>query len=185
MASKTKIHRVEETAAQAAPPTPEPTPAAEAAGAARTARPAEASPHRASPSTPPTFPKEFTTMKEQMDKMMKATEELVSFSQGNLEALIKSNQILVQGLQDLSRQTLAAAQAQFEEAVAVFKALPGVKSVKEALDLQTSLTRSAFEKSVAETSRLTDASFKLAEQVTAPLVARLTAAVDKFGKFTA
>jgi phasin family protein len=149
--------------------------------------PAAAAAPASSPSPSPGFssPQKEFPMKEQMDKVMKATEELVSFSQGNLEALIKSNQILVQGLQDLSRQTLAAAQAQFEEAVAVFKALPSVKSVKEAFDLQASLTRSAFEKSVAETSRLTDASFKLAEQVTAPLVARLTAAVDKFGKFTA
>lgn len=135
--------------------------------------------------SPTPSPKKEFPMKEQMDKMMKATEELVSFGQGNLEAIIKSNQVLVQGLQDLSRQTMAAAQAQFEEAVAVFKALPSVKSVKEAMDLQASLTRNAFEKSVAETSRLTDASFKLAEQVTAPLVARLTAAVDKFGKLSA
>ncbi len=171
MAVKAKTSQPAEAAAVTAQPAP-----AESAPA-----PAEAE-ARVSPTPSPK--KEFP-MKEQMDKMMKATEELVSFGQGNLEAIIKSNQILVQGLQDLSRQTMAAAQAQFEEAVAVFKALPSVKSVKEAMDLQASLTRNAFEKSVAETSRLTDASFKLAEQVTAPLVARLTAAVDKFGKFTA
>ena len=62
------------------------------------------------------------------------------------------------------------------------KALAGVKSFKDAVDLQTSLAKSSLEKAVAETSKLTEASLKLAEQAWAPVTARVTLAVEKFGR---
>lgn len=121
-------------------------------------------------------------MKEGMDKAMKTAEELVAFGQGNMEALIKSGQIWSSGMQDLSRQMAATAQASFEETVSTFKALSGVKSLKDAIDLQATLARSTMEKTFSESGKLTDASFKLAEQALAPLTARMTAAVEKFAK---
>lgn len=121
-------------------------------------------------------------MKEGMDKAMKTAEELVAFGQGNMEALIKSGQIWSSGMQDLSRQMAATAQASFEETVSTFKALGGVKSLKDAIDLQATLARSTMEKTFSESGKLTDASFKLAEQALAPLTARMTAAVEKFAK---
>src|SRR5208337_2355090 len=113
---------------------------------------------------------------------VKTAEEFVSFNQGNLEALIKSGQILATGMQDLGKQVAATAQARLKESMATFKALGSVKSVKEAVDLQTTYARSSIEKAMADTGKLTDASFKLAEQAIAPLTARVTLAVEKFSK---
>jgi phasin family protein len=76
----------------------------------------------------------------------------------------------------------AAAQASLDDGMSAFKALSGVKSVKDAFELQSSFARSALEKSVAESGKLTDASFKLTEQALAPIAARVTVAVEKFGK---
>lgn len=121
-------------------------------------------------------------MKEGMDQAMKTAEELVAFGQGNMEAVMKSGQIWSSGMQDLSRQMAATAQASFEETVSTFKALSGVKSLKDAMDLQANLARATMEKTFSETGRLTDASFKLAEQALAPLTARMTLAVEKFAK---
>lgn len=121
-------------------------------------------------------------VKEGMEKAMKTAEEFVTFGQGNLEAVVKSGQILAAGMQDLSKQFAATAQASFEETMATFKALATVKSLKEAIDLQTGLTRTAIEKTMAESGKLTDASVKLTEQVMAPLTARMTLAVEKFAK---
>ncbi len=121
-------------------------------------------------------------MKEGVQKAMKSAEELMAFSQGNIEAFMKSSQIWTSGMQDLSRQMAATAQASFEETMSTFKALSGTKSLKDAVDLQTSLARSAMEKTVSESGRLTDASFKLAEQALAPITARVTMAVEKFAK---
>ncbi len=121
-------------------------------------------------------------IKEGITKTMKTAEEVVAFSQGNVEALIKSGQIWSTGLQDISKQMASSMQASYEEAMSAFKALTSVKSLKEAVDLQVGLARSAVEKSVTESSKYTDASFKLAEQAMAPISSRVTLAVEKFSK---
>ena len=76
----------------------------------------------------------------------------------------------------------ATAQASFDETMSTFKALTAVKSLKDAFDLQASLARATMEKTLAESGKLTDASFKLTEQTMAPITARVTLAVEKFAK---
>jgi phasin family protein len=121
-------------------------------------------------------------VKEGVEKAMKTAEELVAFSQGNVEAFVKSSQIWATGMQDLSKQFAATAQASLDETMSTFKALTSVKSLKDAMDLQASLARATMEKTLAESGRLTDASFKLTEQALAPITARVTLAVEKFAK---
>jgi phasin family protein len=121
-------------------------------------------------------------VKEGMDKAMKTAEELMAFSQGNLEAMVKSGQIWASGMQDLGKQMAATAQASFEETMSTFKALTSAKSLKDAFDLQATLARTTLEKTLAESGKLTDASMKLTEQTLAPLTARVTLAMEKFAK---
>ena len=69
-----------------------------------------------------------------------------------------------------------------DESMSAFKALTSVKSLKDAFELQSSFARAALEKSLAESGKLTDASFKLTEQALAPITARVSVAVEKFAK---
>lgn len=121
-------------------------------------------------------------IKEGITRTMKTAEEVVAFSQGNVEAMIKSGQIWSAGMQDLSKQMASSMQASYEEAMAAFKAMTSVKSLKEAVDLQVGFARSAVEKSMTESSKYTDASMKLAEQAIAPISSRMTMAVETFSK---
>jgi phasin family protein len=125
---------------------------------------------------------EAKTMTHTEFTMTKTTEDLVSFGKDNVEAFTKAGQIWAAGVQELGKQVAATAQAHVDQTVATFKALAGVKSFKEAVDLQSTLARSTVEKAVADTGKLTDASLKLAEQTWAPLTARVTVAVEKFGR---
>ena len=113
---------------------------------------------------------------------MSTTEEIMTFGQANVEAVIKSGQIWTSGVQDLGRTIAESAQAQFDHTVATWKALAGLKSLKEVVEIQTTHGRTAMEKVVADTGRLTDASMKLAEQAMAPLTARLSLATERFGR---
>ena len=63
-------------------------------------------------------------IKEGLDKAMKTAEEIMTFSQGNIEALTRSSQIWSTGVQDLSKQVAASAQASIDETVGMFKARP-------------------------------------------------------------
>lgn len=113
---------------------------------------------------------------------MKTPEEFLTFSQANAEALMKSGQIMATGLQDMGRQFVATAQASMDETLSTVRAMAGVRSIKEAIDLQATLARSTIEKAIAQTGHAAEASFKLAEQAFAPLTARVNVAVESLGK---
>ena len=122
------------------------------------------------------------TAKQPMEKIVKTAEEFVAFGQGNIEAFVQSGQIWAAGVQDLSKQVAATAQAQMEETMSVFKAIASVKSFKDMFELQSSFAKAAMEKTMADSGKLSDASMKLTEQAIAPIAARVTIAVESFGK---
>ncbi len=99
------------------------------------------------------FEKTQMEVKAKMDKAMKTAEQMVSFGQGNMEAVIKSGQIWAAGFQDLGKSFAATAQAQLDQTVSTWKALAGVKSLKEAIDLQSSLARSSIETAMSQTGQ--------------------------------
>jgi len=122
------------------------------------------------------------TITQGIKSMMKSTEDFVAFGQANLEAFVKSGQIWSAGVQELTKQIASSAKASFDESVSTFKAISTARSVKEAMDLQSNFAKAALEKAMAESNKLTDASIKLTEQTLAPITARVTVAVETFGK---
>ena len=120
--------------------------------------------------------------RDHFDKAIRGAQEFVAFTQGNLEALVKAGQIWTSGLQDISKQVAAQAQASAGQGMEAFRALSSVKSLKEAMDLQAELARSSVQKAVAQTGQITDASMKLAGEALSPISARVAAAMESFGK---
>lgn len=114
--------------------------------------------------------------------MIRNSQELVAFGEGNLEALATAGKIWVAGVQELTNQVATTAKASFEESVAAAKALVTAKSVKEAIDLQSTYAKKALSNALAESSKLTEASLKLTEQAMEPLTARMAAAVGVLAK---
>ena len=113
---------------------------------------------------------------------MNTAQDFASFGQGNVEAFVRSSQILATGMQDMSKQMAATAQSSMEEMMATFRAMVGVRSIKDAMDMQATLARTTVEKAMAQTSHVAEASFKLAEQAIAPIAGRVTLAVESFSK---
>ena len=117
-----------------------------------------------------------------MERAMRTAEEVVAFGQGNVAALVRSGQIWAAGLQDLGKQVAATAQEQIADTMNAFKAIAGAKSVRDAIEAQAVLARNTIEKTVAESGRITETSLKLTEQAMAPVAARVSLAVEKFGR---
>ena len=114
--------------------------------------------------------------------MVKTAEEFVTFGQGNVEAIVKSGQILATGMQDMTKNMAATAQASFDEALTAFRAMASARSVREAMDLQSALIRSTLEKALTQTGHVAESNLKLAEQAIAPIATRFSLAVETFGK---
>lgn len=117
--------------------------------------------------------------------IFKAAEEAAAFGRGNVEALAKATQAYVSGVQELSRQSMALVQGLTEHTLESAKALSGVRNLKEAVEIQAGLARTAFERTITESTKLHEAALKLAEQSFAPLSARMTLAVEKMSRPTA
>lgn len=113
---------------------------------------------------------------------MKTTEEIVTFGQGNVEAIVKSSQIFATGMQDLTKQIAATTQASFNEAINTFRAMTTVRSVKDALELQASLTRSTMEAALRQTTQAAETSMKVTERAMTPIAQRVTLAVGTFSR---
>jgi phasin family protein len=112
----------------------------------------------------------------------KAAEEAAEFSRGNFEAMTKTAQLFAVGFQDIGKQVFAVSQALTDHAMESAKAMASVKSLKEAADIQAAFAKASMERSMSEATKLQEATFRLAEQAYAPLTARMTLAVEKFGK---
>lgn len=111
---------------------------------------------------------------------MKTTQDFVAFGQGNVEAFVKSGQILATGMQDLTKQMAATAQASMEEAMAAFRAMTGVRTFQQAVEFQTNLARTTVEKAMSGTTHVAETSFKLAEQAMEPITGRIKLATESF-----
>ena len=115
-------------------------------------------------------------------KMARAAEEAAEFGRGNVEALTRAAQVYFTGFQEIGRQFVANVQGLSTHAMEGAKSLSAVKSVKEMTDLQASLARTAFEKSLADANALRAQMTKLTEEAFAPLSARVTLATEKFSR---
>jgi phasin family protein len=113
------------------------------------------------------------------DQAFKGYEDILQFNKDNFEALVKSSTIVARGVQDLSKSWMSLAQGSIEETVAAGKALAAVRSLKEAIDLSSSLAKSNFEKLVAESARLGQISTRTAEEAFAPIGNRVEAAMQR------
>ncbi|MCR0981715.1 phasin family protein [Roseomonas populi] len=121
-------------------------------------------------------------MQTAMEQASKAAQEFAEFSRGNAETLAQVAQTWMTGTQDISRQAFSFAQALTEHALEGARALSGVKSLKEAADIQTTYARGAVDKVMSETAKLQEASFRLAEQVSGPVSQRVSLAMERMGK---
>jgi phasin family protein len=112
----------------------------------------------------------------------KGYDEFSVYSKGNVEAAVRAGSIYARGMEDLSKTLMSITQAQLEASVGAAKALMGCSSLQQMVDLQTDLARTHFDKFVADGSKLSEISLKVANEVLEPIQARVNVAVEKFTK---
>lgn len=114
-----------------------------------------------------------------MEKGKKVAEDMAEFGKGNVEAMVESARIAAKGMETFGKDSAAFARTRYESTAETVRAMASVKSPTELMQLQADYLRSAFDALVAEASRTTEASLKLAGEIAAPLQNRLALATDK------
>ncbi|WBH15359.1 phasin family protein [Sphingomonas radiodurans] len=117
--------------------------------------------------------------KAQMEKGAQSFQEMGAFNKGNLEAMVESSKIAAKGVEKMSQDAAQYAKASFEHATSAFKSMSTVKSPTELFKLQSDYMRATFDAFVAEASRSTEATLKLAGEIAQPISNRVALAAEK------
>jgi phasin family protein len=117
--------------------------------------------------------------KDSIEKSLAAVAEMNTHSKKNLEAVIASVTAATKGAESLGALAVAYSKKSMEDQVAAAKSLAGAKSVQEAIELQTSFTKSAFEAYVAEVTKMSETVTASMKEAAAPISERVTAFVER------
>lgn len=112
-------------------------------------------------------------------KSQKIAEDLAEFSKGNLEAIVASGKVAAKGMETMGQDAAEFGRKNMETAQAALKSFAAVKSPTEFFKLQSDYVKSAFDTLVAQTSKNTETSMKLAGDVFQPLSNRIAMAAEK------
>ncbi len=119
---------------------------------------------------------------EAYDKGTNMVSEMTEMAKGNVEALVESGKILAAGMQDMTKSYAEEAKAAYETMTADLKEMASVKSPTELFQLQGKILRRNFDAMMASTSKAPASAMKLANDVIAPITARVNLAVEKISK---
>jgi phasin family protein len=124
--------------------------------------------------------------REQLEKAsvsaFKAYEEFSKFQKDNYDAYLAASTIFAKGAENVGKAWMSLTQESLESAAQTAKALLGAKTLREAVDLQSDFAKANFDKLVAEGTKLSELSVKVANEAFAPLNARVNVAVEKMLK---
>ena len=123
---------------------------------------------------------EFT--KRQVEGVVKGIDEVVVFNRDNVEAAVASSSAAAKGLETLNAEVTSYARKSFEDGVAVVKALSGAKSAKEWFDIQSSFVKTGYEGFISESTKVNEMAFRVANDVFAPISARVSDSLERISK---
>ena len=94
-----------------------------------------------------------------------------------VDTFVKNYTTVAQGMQAIATETADYSKKSFENSLAHFERLSGVKSVEAALELQTAFVKSSYEGFVAEATKITEMYADLAKGAYKPFEAPVSKAV--------
>ena len=118
-------------------------------------------------------------------RTQKVTEELADLARANVEAVVEASRVAAEGARAISQDAVSTSRDGFEQAADAIRTLAEAKSPTEYLQRQSDIARASFDRTVAETSRLTESLVKLAGEAFQPLSNRASANAERFDTFVA
>lgn len=121
--------------------------------------------------------------REQVEKanaaLVKGYDEFAAIQKQGLDAWIKAGTVLAKGAEDLSKTCLALAQETAASNSEAAQAMLRAKSLEEIVELQSEFARKSFDRSVADGTKISELSLKIANEAFGPLQEQFNAAVEK------
>ncbi len=116
------------------------------------------------------------------DAFFKGFDDAASFGKDNVEALVAASTVVAKGFEEVTKAWFAYNQVIAEQSVSVAQALAGCKTLREVVDLQNDFAKTSFDGLVAEGTKISELTLKVANEAFEPIKSRLTVAMDKMVK---
>lgn len=100
---------------------------------------------------------------------MKGYEELQKASQENFDAAVKSFGEVNKGVQAIASEVTDYTKKAIEEGTSTFEKLIGVKSVEQAVEIQTTYAKKAYDDYVSQVSKIGELYVELAKEAYKPV----------------
>ncbi len=109
-------------------------------------------------------------------------DEATAFTKESLDAGFASAAIASKGFDAFAEEVAAYGKKAAEASFANVKALSGIKSVQDLLEVQTGFARAAFDMAFAGATKIAELGVKTANEAVEPIQTRVAKAVEKYGK---
>lgn len=109
----------------------------------------------------------------------KGYDDFVAVQKDGVDAFVKAGEVFAKGAEELGKACFDLAQESAAANAEAVSAMLAAKSVDELVALQNELARKAFDRSIAESTRISEMSMKIANEALEPIQTQVTVAVEK------
>ena len=121
-----------------------------------------------------------TALKETIERSAAAFGDISEYGKNNLDAVIASFTAATQGAEAINSNAVAFTKKSVEDTIEAAKSLAGVRSVQEAIELQTEYAKSAMDAYLAEITKAADLMAATFKDAWKPINDRTIAAMGQF-----
>ncbi len=115
----------------------------------------------------------------------KGFDEFAGFGKDNLDAAFQFGAVAAKGFEAIGKELMAYNQKALEAGMERATALLGCKTVQDVVEFQTETARGNFDELVAQGTKITELSVKVANEAVEPISVRVNDTVEKFVKAAA
>jgi phasin family protein len=120
-----------------------------------------------------------------VERSRKVAEQFADLARANVEAMVEAGRVAAEGARSIGQDVVASSRDGVEQTAEAIRSLAEAKSPTEYLQLQSDFARASFDRTVAETSKLTESLVKLAGEAFQPLSNRAAANAERFNTLVA
>lgn len=113
---------------------------------------------------------------------LKGYDDFAVYNKDAVDAYVKAGNVMSKGMEDLGKTMFAFAQSQTESNISAAKAMMTAKTLNDLVEIQSDLARSQFDAFVAESTKVSEMSLKVANEAAEPIQAQFNVVVEKMMK---
>jgi len=120
------------------------------------------------------------SLEQGVEKMTESMEDMASFGQQNMEAMIASSKRAAKAAEEMNAELAAFTKKSYEDSMAAAKDMTAAKSVTELFEKQTNFTKSMMEAFMTQSSKMSELVTTAGKECVEPLNQRVTASTEMF-----